>query len=158
MGNRFMFGAGSQSLRRGGFRGSFPMIWSGSWRRIMVSPITPEEAAAAMRAVFKMFDLWQLPSGEARRLLGEPSRSTYYRWKAGRIGRMPHDTVYRLGDLLGIHMALGHLFMEPARRYAWVKKPNKAFCGQSALEMMLAGPPTMLTRVRVYLSEQVGVW
>jgi len=120
--------------------------------------ITPAEAAASLRAVLRLFDLWQLSVPEARVLLGEPSAATYYRWKAGDIKQIPHDTAYRLGDLLGIHKALAYLFMEPARRYEWIKKPNRAFAGQSALQVMMSGPPAALTRVRGYLDAERGVW
>jgi hypothetical protein len=120
--------------------------------------VTSEEAAAALRAVLRMFELWQVSDAEARTLLGEPSKSTFYRWKAGDIKQVPHDTVFRLGDLLGIHKALTYLFMEPVRRYEWVKKPNQAFAGQSALQIMMAGPPAALTRVRTYLDAERGGW
>ena len=59
---------------------------------------------------------------------------------------------------MGIHKALRHLFKEPARAYAWVKKPNAAFGGQSALERMLAGDVTDLAAVRAYLDAERGGW
>jgi hypothetical protein len=105
-----------------------------------------------------MFELWQLTDSEARTLLGEPSKATFYRWKSGDIKQIPHDTTYRLGDLLGIHKALAYLFIEPTRRYDWIKKPNRAFAGQSALQVMTAGPPAALTRVRNYLDSERGSW
>ena len=120
--------------------------------------VTPEEGAAALRAVLRMFEIWGVSDAEARTLLGEPSKTTFYRWKAGDIKQIPHDTVFRLGDLLGIHKALAYLFMEPVRRYEWVKKPNRAFAGQSALQIMLAGLPAALTRVRNYLDAERGSW
>ena len=130
--------------------------------RVAESPadhrITPAEAAASLRAVLRMFDLWQLSAPEAKALLGEPSTATYYRWKGGDIKSVPHDLTYRLGDLLGIHKALAYLFMEPSRRYEWIKKPNRAFGGQSALQVMMAGPPAALTRVRNYLDAERGSW
>ena len=120
--------------------------------------ITQEEASAALRAVLRMFTLWHLSDTESRVLLGEPSKATLYRWKAGEIKQIPHDTSYRLGDLLGIHKALAYLFLEPARRYEWIRKPNTVFGGQSALDVMLAGPPAALTRVRNYLDSTRGSW
>ncbi len=120
--------------------------------------VTSQEAAAALRAVLRMFDLWQVSDTEARTLLGEPSKTTFYRWKSGDIKQVPHDTVFRLGDLLGIHKALTYLFMEPTRRYEWIKKPNRTFAGQSALQIMLSGAPAALTRVRTYLDAERGSW
>jgi hypothetical protein len=103
--------------------------------------ITDAEAAAMVRAVF-----------------GHPSQSTYYRWKRGKIGAIPHDTVWRLGDLMGIHKALRYMFTEPARGYAWVSKPNAALGGRSALDRMLGGAPSDISAVRAYLDAERGGW
>jgi hypothetical protein len=123
-----------------------------------VGPVTQDEAAAMMRAVFTLFGLWQVTDTQGRILLGQPSPSTYYRWKRGVIGAIPSDTVWRLADLMGIHKALRHLFTDPARGYAWVSRPNEAFGGQSALTRMTAGAPSDLTTVRAYLDAERGGW
>lgn len=120
--------------------------------------VTQAEAAAMLRAVFTLFRLWKVSDPQARVLLGQPSASTFYRWKRGAIGAVPPDTIWRLGDLMGIHKALRHLFTEPERGYAWVAKPNTAFGGRSALDRMLAGAPSDLTAVRNYLDAERGGW
>jgi Protein of unknown function (DUF2384) len=120
--------------------------------------ITPEEASASLRASLKLFEHWGISDAQARILLGQPSSSTFYRWKRGEIGPIPHDTAWRLGDLMGIHKALRYMFREPDRSYAWVKKPNDAFGGRSALDRMLAGAPSDLTAVRSYLDAERGGW
>lgn len=120
--------------------------------------VTQAEAAAMIRAVFNLFRLWNVSDVQARVLLGQPSASTFYRWKRGEVGAVPSDTVWRLGDLMGIHKALRHLFTEPERGYAWVKRPNAAFGGKSALDRMLAGAPSDLTAVRDYLDAERGGW
>jgi hypothetical protein len=120
--------------------------------------ITPEEASAALRASLKLLEHWGISDAQARILLGQPSSSTFYRWKRGEIGPIPRDTVWRLGDLMGIHKALRYMFREPERSYAWVKKPNDAFGGRSALDRMLAGAPSDLTAVRGYLDAERGGW
>lgn len=120
--------------------------------------ITAEEAAAMLRAAFNLFGRWGVNDTQARILLGEPSPSTFYRWKRGDIGTIPHDTAWRLGDLMGVHKALRHMFTEPERAYAWVSKPNAAFGGRSALDRMLAGAPSDITAVRVYLDAERGGW
>ena len=51
----------------------------------LTSKITPDEAAAMFRAVFNLFRLWKLADPQARVLLGQPSPSTFYRWKRGEI-------------------------------------------------------------------------
>lgn len=121
-------------------------------------PVTPAEAAAMIRAAFNLFRRWQLSDAQARVLLGQPSPSTYYRWKRGEVGAIPSDTVWRLGDLMGIHKALRHLFTDPERGYAWIGRPNAAFGGKSALDRMLAGAPSDLSAVRAYLDAERGGW
>lgn len=120
--------------------------------------VTSAEAGAMLRAVFRLFEKWRVTDAEARILLGQPSASTLYRWKRGEIGAIPSDTVWRLADLMGIHKALRFLFADVERGYAWVRKPNLAFAGRSALERMLAGAPADLTGVRAYLDADRSGW
>ena len=121
-------------------------------------PVTQDEAAAMLRAVFRLFEKWGVTDTEARVLLGQPSASTLYRWKRGAIGAVPSDTVWRLADLMGIHKALRYLFAEMERCYAWIRKPNLAFAGRSALDRMLAGAPADITAIRAYLDAERGAW
>jgi len=119
---------------------------------------TQDEGRAALRFFFNMAPKWQISDSEARMLLGELSQATFYRWKKGEVGTIPHDTLWRLGDILGISKGLRYLFREPERGYFWLKKPNEAFAGQSALDVMLSGPPGALTRVRNYIDAERGGW
>jgi len=120
--------------------------------------ITQDEAAAMLRAAFRLFELWDVDDAAARILLGQPSASTLYRWKKGSPRHIPADTIWRLGDLMGIHKALRYMFTDAARGYAWIKKPSVAFGGQSALDRMLAGAPADLSFVRAYLDAERGAW
>jgi Protein of unknown function (DUF2384) len=120
--------------------------------------ITPDEAAAMMRAAFVLFERWGLKATQARVLLGSPSERTFQRWKNGDIAAIPHDTVFRLGCLMGIHKALRYLFTDTERGYAWVRKPNAAFGGRSALDKMMQGAPTDLADLRRYLDAERSGW
>ena len=111
-----------------------------------------------VRVAFALFAKWGVSDHEARVLLGQPSASTFYRWKRGAIGTVPADTVWRLCDLVGIHKALRYLFTDPERGYAWILQPNVAFGGGSALARMLAGAPGDLAAVRAYLDAERGGW
>ena len=117
--------------------------------------ISDAEAAAALRAVVRLFALWGLTDQQAADLLDLPVR-TYRRWKAGEAGRIGRDGRARLSNLLGIHKSLRLIFAEPARGYAWVKAANDAFGGKSALEVMLGGELSDLMRVRAYLDAERG--
>jgi hypothetical protein len=120
--------------------------------------VTQAEAAAMLRAVFNLFRHWRVNDAQARILLGQPSPSTFYRWKRGEIGAVPPDTVWRLADLMGIHKALRYMFTDPDRGYAWIARPNEAFGGRSALDRMLAGAPSDIAAVRSYLDAERGGW
>lgn len=111
-----------------------------------------------LRAVLHLFDRWGLNGTQARRLLGEPAERTYQRWRAGEVASIPHDTVFRLGTLLGIHKALRYMFADPERGYEWIRKPNAAFGSRSALDRMMQGAPTDLAAVRAYLDAERGGW
>ena len=59
---------------------------------------------------------------------------------------------------MGIHKALRYLFADPARGYAWVRKPNAALAGQSALDVMLRGEISDLIDLRAWLDAERGAW
>ena len=120
-------------------------------------PIADEEAAAMFRAVVKLFRLWGVTDDQAATLLDLPKR-TYARWKAGDLGRIGRDGKARLSNLMGIHKALRLIFREAPRGYAWIKAPNEAFGGRSALNVMLGGELTDLMRVRGFLDAERGGW
>jgi uncharacterized protein (DUF2384 family) len=121
-----------------------------------ISEITDAEGEAMARAVVNLFGLWSITDAEASTLLGGLSKRTYARWKSGDIGRLDIDVKTRLSVLMGIHKALRILFVENARAYEWVKKPNAAFGGERALDIMLRGYLTDLFRVRHYLDAARG--
>ncbi|MBT9471977.1 MAG: MbcA/ParS/Xre antitoxin family protein [Pseudomonadota bacterium] len=120
-------------------------------------PISDEEAAAMFRAVVNLFARWDLTDEQAATLLDMPARS-YRRWKGGEQGRIDRDAKARLSNLMGVHKALRIVFREPQRGYAWIKAPNDAFGGRSALEIMLGGELTDLMRVRRYLDAERSGW
>lgn len=111
-----------------------------------------------LRAVLNLFEKWGLKTAEIRVLLGSPAERTLQRWRSGQIAGLPRDTIYRLGCFLGIHKALRYMFSAPERGYEWVKKPNAAFGGKSALDKMLQGAPTDIAEVRAYLDAERAGW
>ena len=120
--------------------------------------VTPDEARAACRATLALLDRWQLPSDAQCVLLGGISERTLQRWRSGQPGHLSRDTVFRLGCLLGIHKALRYMFTDPTRGYDWIRRPNAAFGGASALDVMLHGDALDLHRVRAYLDTERGGW
>lgn len=120
--------------------------------------ISDAEAAALARTTVSLFRAWQLSDGEACTLLGGLSGRTWARWKAGEIGRIDRDLRMRMAHLMGIHKGLRYLFREPARGYAWIRKPNAAFDGLSALDLMLRGEMADLAALRGWLDAERGAW
>lgn len=120
--------------------------------------ITDEEASALARATVNLFRAWQLTDIEARTLLGDMAQRTWARWKENNIGRIDRDLRARMAILMGIHKGLRHLFSDPARGYAWVRKPNANFEGKSALDIMMRGEITDLIDLRSWLDAERGAW
>jgi hypothetical protein len=109
--------------------------------------------AAGLRAFFNIADRWGLSNDEAMALLGQPGRTTFYSWKRGDVGQVAHglDLASRLSYVLGIFKTLETLYQRPELADRWVRQPNDAFGGQSALERMLAGQMADLAVVRDHL-------
>jgi hypothetical protein len=120
--------------------------------------ITDEEASALARATVNLFRAWQLTDVEARTLLGDMAQRTWARWKENNIGRIDRDLRARMAILMGIHKGLRYLFSDPARGYAWVRKPNANFEGKSALDIMMRGEITDLIDLRSWLDAERGAW
>ena len=106
---------------------------------------------AVKRGFFRIMDAWEVRDSDAQVLLGRPSRTTFYAWKKGEGGKLSHDTLERVSYLLGIYKALQLLFSNPDQADAWMKKPNAALGGQSALERALGGRVVDLAHVRQYV-------
>lgn len=118
--------------------------------------ITDAEGEAMARAVVNLFRRWELTDAQATTLLGGLSPRTWARWKTGVVGRIPRDLKSRLSNLMGIHKALRIIFTDADRSYGWVKRPNEAFGGAPALNIMLGGELTDIMRVRRYLDSVRG--
>jgi hypothetical protein len=119
---------------------------------------TPDLGGPALRAFFAISDAWGLKAAEARRLLGDPPESTFYKWKKQRDGAPGRDVIERISYVLGIFKALQILFPDPTRADAWLRRPNSAgpFAGGSALQRMLVGNVADLYIVRRWLDAQRG--
>ncbi len=114
----------------------------------------------ALRAFFRIAELWALTNDEQMTLLGVNSRSTFFGWKKGAGVTLPKDTLERISYILGIYRALQILLPKQEAADAWIKQPNSAqpFGGNSALHRMLSGQVADLFVVRQYLDAQRGGW
>ncbi len=114
----------------------------------------------ALRAFFRIAELWDLNVEEQITLLGLRSRSTYFKWKRDSSIQLPKDTLERISYLLGIYKALQILLPDERAADLWVRQSNSAqlFGGRSALSRMLSGHVSDLYVVRQYLDAQRGGW
>ena len=114
--------------------------------------------AAGLRTVFRIAGEWGLSTAQLMVLLGEPARSTFFRWKAGDVGQVSRDLLERLSYLVGIYKALQILLPQGDHANAYLSRPNTAplFAGRTPLEVMLGGQVADLYRVREYLDAQRG--
>jgi len=125
------------------------------------SPNLQQMSAAGLRAFFNIAQSWHLRNEQEIILLGEPSRSLYFKWKKDpQTASLGKDTLERISYILGIYKALQILLPDPVAADQWVSKPNSAalFGGGSALDRMLSGNVGDLFVVRQYLDAARGGW
>jgi uncharacterized protein (DUF2384 family) len=113
---------------------------------------------AAMKALFKIVDRWNISDEDARQLLGGISNGAYYQLKAnpGSTKTLDQDRLERISYLIGIFKALNILY---SQRLAdqWMQLPNTnpIFAGRTPLDYILRGQRAMDT-VRRLLDARRG--
>ena len=110
---------------------------------------------AAMEAFTSLAEAWDISTDDQIKLLGSPGRSTFFKWKK-EGGAIPRDAIERISHLLGIYKALQILLPDPTSADEWIKKKNRYFSDQSALDVMLGGDVVDIYRVRQFLDAQRG--
>lgn len=113
-------------------------------------------ATAALQVFFNIATRWGLSREEEVALLGRPSQRTVYRWRKGDVSALPHDTLERISVIFGIYKAIRILLPQEDRADAWMRSPNAAFGGSTALDVMLRGRVDHLYEVRRYLDAERG--
>ena len=119
----------------------------------------PTVVREGLRAFFAIADRWELKTDEARRLLGSPSESTYFKWKKNEIRSLSPDMLLRVSYVLGIAALLRRLFAHaPERANKWIKLPNTGPLtqGRTALEFVLEGGLVALDELNCQLQSDAG--
>jgi uncharacterized protein (DUF2384 family) len=117
-----------------------------------------EHQGLAMQGFFGIMNHWGADNETARAILGAPPERTYFEWKKGKVARISHDTLRRIGYVAGIWKALQIIYSSPPLADSWVKRPNKAFGDQTPLARMAAGDVTDLAAVREYVDAARAPW
>ena len=122
--------------------------------------VTPDQVSAGLRAFFAIASKWDLTNDQAKVLLGQPAKATFFKWKKGDFRGVSHalDLATRLSYVLGIFKALEIIYQTPELADRWVTAPNSAFGGETAIHRMMAGQITDLAAVHDYLDGVRGGW
>jgi len=124
-----------------------------------VNPRTREGRTALAKMVTKLFDHWGLSTQDQMALLGlsEGSRMSLSRYRRGEPLADSRDLLDRVAHLLSIHRSLRILF--PRNRdlaYSWPWTPNRAFEGQSPVDIIRRDGFLGILTVRRYLDFERG--
>lgn len=98
------------------------------------------QAKSGLKVFFCAVSEWELSVNDARALLGNPSRSQYYEYKAGNVHSVSDDFLFRLAYLSTIYGNLRLLFSDTNIKL-WLKngsEPGSKWCGLSPLEYMIS--------------------
>ena len=111
---------------------------------------------AGLRTFFRIAEVWRLDESEQRRVLWHPTWTEFQRWQHAESAR-GHDTLERIGCVIGIFRALNTLFPDAAQADTWLRRPNTAplFEGGSALDRMMCVSRSDLQTVLSYLNGQI---
>ncbi|MDY0249978.1 MAG: MbcA/ParS/Xre antitoxin family protein [Pseudomonas sp.] len=116
---------------------------------------TEELSRVAVKLFLSIAEQWKLSEEESCILVGASSRTTLHNWRKkladNESVKLSRDTLERLSYIAGIYKSLQILFTDRLQWQEWVRKPNRDFAGQSALERMLSGRVVALADVRRYL-------
>lgn len=112
----------------------------------------------AIEGFFGIMTRWRVRNEIARKLLGSPPERTFFAWKKGNVGRVPEDTLRRIGYVAGIWKALAVTYSDAALADDWINRPNAFFGGQAPLMRMAAGDVTDLAAVRAYADAARAPW
>jgi uncharacterized protein (DUF2384 family) len=135
---------------------------------LVLSPdrFTPDNrsrlSGPGLRAFLNISRAWGLNENEKRRVLGEPSRSTFHKWasnaEAGRRIKLSVDTLSRISAVLGVHKNLQIIFGDEEEGLRWLRSPNRAPCfgNQRPIDVITSGTQEGIILVRRYLDAWRG--
>ena len=96
-----------------------------------------ERHALALKGFFGIMPRWGVDNETARRMLGSPPERTFFAWKRGSVGRVPEDTLRRIGYVAGIWKALEILYSDPALADGWIKRREAGNRANSSSKLIL---------------------
>lgn len=120
-------------------------------RKETLKELTP----AAVKAFFKMQELWDVRDEDARILLGGMSNGSFYEMKRKAPAILEQDRITRISLLTGIFKALNILYGKKlADRWIQLPNENAMFEGGTPLSYMMRGGLPAILRVRQLLDSR----
>lgn len=107
----------------------------------------------AWKSLQNLIERFHFDSEEARILMGEMPRSTYFKGLQEHQGKLSRDQKERISYLLGIYKALRILFVDSQQAMTWIERSNELppFNGITPKQFMLEGSLIRLADVRRFL-------
>jgi len=117
-------------------------------------------SAAALKALFKIVEAWNIRDEDVRQLLGGISSSAYYLLKQNPRSpgkTLEQDRLVRISYLIGIFKSLNILYSQRlADRWMQLPNTNPIFAGRTPLDYILRGGTPALDVVRRLLDARRG--
>ncbi|MCB1759886.1 MAG: hypothetical protein KDI68_08935 [Gammaproteobacteria bacterium] len=117
-------------------------------------PTRLEMGRAGLQAFFAITAEWSLSAEQQRLLLGNPGRSRFYLFKAGKAASLSDDELDRLAYVSGIYATLNILY-SPANCLRWLNNPGSGemIWGRgSPMEYLLSGGIVAMADIHRYLN------
>ncbi|MBO6773535.1 MAG: DUF2384 domain-containing protein [Thalassospira sp.] len=111
-----------------------------------------------LKAFCHVTSAWGLSRNDQVKLLGQPSRSTYYRWlrkqRSGEQLVIPYAVLMRISGVLNVHRSLIELFPVKEEALTWLSGKHFAqdFGGRAPLAVLLETEDNGIDTVASYLN------
>lgn len=107
----------------------------------------------AWKALQNLVERFRFNEEEAKILMGDMPRSTYYKGISQHIGKLNRDQKERISYLLGIYKSLRILFTDSQQALTWINRENQLppFNGITPRQYLLEGSLVRLADVRRFL-------
>ena len=109
----------------------------------------------ALKVFFNIMHEWKVPEAQQIQLLGRPPSKTFKNWQSSSFLSLNPNTIIRISYIITIYRNLRILLPTREQANDWVHKPNKAFEGESALNVISSGHLNQLLSVINYLNNQL---
>jgi hypothetical protein len=116
-----------------------------------------EVSITALLAFWKIMDQWGIKSEDQIALIGIKTDLSCDELKAINVSSLSSEMIAQISLVLKIYKYLEILFPNLEQSHGWIKEPNDAFGGETALMVILADNENGLLTVVEYLNSQFQI-